>query len=113
MEYVYSAILHKKVPHGEFSQDHDGNIFFKRVLTWKYARFSDHTFCINKDILKRKWWEKTKYIKFILSTQTEGVKVYTIIKDNALIIGEIKKNEYGEENLRIPISACQVKLITT
>lgn len=110
MEYVFAKNLNKFVPHGSFSQDETGKIFFKRVVDWSSVRWSDHAFCINTDIFLKSWWKKTKYIKIILNTETQGMHIYKIDKKEALKIGKQVENEYGEINLRIPIEFFSLKI---
>lgn len=105
-----------KKPHADFSEDSQGRIFIRRNITWQDARHSDNSFTLNLSFLKNKrwakFWKQASYIKFIVSTVMDGLHVYTIPKANALLGGEMKTNEYGEENLRIPVGLFTLKKIT-
>jgi len=92
----------KKVRHGRLEYG-----IFTRIIPHEYIRHSDKAFCINANILPELQRRGCQVFQFIWVKAKEKV-VYRIDFDVAIHSCKITTNEYGEENLRIPIAECRI-----
>lgn len=99
--WVYASTPQGRRRHGFIK----GNRFV-RYIDSKYVRWSDASFCLNTSVIDRLLDYSVAVIQF-RHRITEKLKIYEIDLARALKY-EIKKNEYGEENIRIPIEDCRL-----
>jgi len=92
----------KKVSHGQTRMGE-----FIRTIQSNAIRFSDKSFCLNSQAIPILQKHKIQYLKFIWVKADEKV-IYKISFAKALQVGKFITNEYGEENLRIPIVECKI-----
>ena len=94
----------KKVPHGQIIY---GTGIFTRTIPSHYIRFSDRSFCLNTTVIDKLRDKHCTTLQFIHVTK-KGKTIYRLPFEEAMTKGTVKINEYGEENLRIPIVECRV-----
>lgn len=93
--HVYVNTPQGRRYHGKINEDND----FVRSIPGKYVRWSDKSFCINKDALNQIW--RTRNCVFIYKKAYE-VEVRSIPTEKVKTL-PTTTNEYGEVNIRIPI----------
>lgn len=93
----------KSVPHGRVV----GTVYV-RSIDKKTIRWSDKTIPLNSTAIPKLTAVGCQFLTYIYMG-THAKIVYEIPFQRALNVGELVTNEYGEENLRIPISECKIK----
>ena len=100
--------IHAKTPKGRrYHGRLDFNGVFTRNLDGRYVRWSDRAFCLNSSVIPKLREKECHTIQFIYVGKT-GKFIYRIPFEHALEVGITKTNEYGEDNLRIPIDECRM-----
>ena len=90
----------KTVFHGELERG-----VFRRIVPRHHVRFSEHSFCLNASVIPELMRRNCRELEFLFVKKTVK-ELYTIGFDEALKAYRPSRNEYGEENLRIPIQDC-------
>lgn len=92
----------KKVFHGKLERG-----IFRRIVPHHHVRFSDRSFCLNTSVIKNLLNRSCNILEF-LWIKKEVKELYRMGFQEALGKYKPTRNEYGEENLRIPIEDCYI-----
>ena len=79
---------------------------FIRFIDGDYVRWSDHSFCLNTSAIGQLMAQEVYTLQFRYR-MAKQLKIYEIGLSEATRIPPVK-NEYGEENIRIPIENCRL-----
>ena len=90
----------KKVFHGELDRG-----IFRRIVPRHHVRFSEHSFCLNTSVIAELLRRNCRELEFLFVKKTVK-ELYSIGFEEAINAYRPSRNEYGEENLRIPIQDC-------
>lgn len=93
----------KRVHHGDFDRGE-----FKRIIPHHHVRFSDMSFCLNTSVIPELARRNCHTLIFVW-LKKEFKEVYVLGFPEAVAKYKPIRNEYGEENLRIPIEDCYLK----
>ena len=93
----------KRVHHGDLERGE-----FRREIPHHHVRFSDMSFCLNTSVISELSKRNCHTLVFVW-LKKEFKEIYVIDFKGAVQKYPPIRNEYNEENLRIPISDCWLK----